>query len=457
MKNFLYGTTALIAAGFIAGSAMAQQAAPAKGAAEPLKLNITGYWSHFIAAGKEESAPINLATGGSINNRNPAAGRRNHGIAHEGEVHFAGSTTLNNGTKVGLVIELEARGVGDSALEGGSTTNNASNATAGLGTTGVNSNQIDQAFMWFEGSWGRFEAGQVWGAGLKMHYGGYNPTFGQFGELNNHVFFQTPSTSVAAANNITAVNTHVSLERFEKLTLYTPRLYGVQFGMSYTPDRGQNSRQGLAYFAQKDTEGEQGAVVEYALNYVNKFGGVNVGAHAVYLKAVSERSAQTPNNPYLGNANDDQQMYGYGLNLKFMNFDVGGSYKWDNMGAKNPARDRKQFEIGVGYNWAPFSFGVQYMENKADDVNNTAGAATSLAAAQAGTHTDKLQSWLIGGNYTLGPGIHLIAAYQTWKNTNGCPVTAACYPKAGATSVADQFAATENDAKAVIFGTRILF
>ena len=87
MKKLLYGSTALVAAG-----AMAVTPAAAE---EGVKLGLGGYYNTFFWIGDQDEAdadPRNLGATGLFN---------------EGEVHFKGSTTLDNGITFGAQLELE--------------------------------------------------------------------------------------------------------------------------------------------------------------------------------------------------------------------------------------------------------------------------------------------------------------------------------------------------------------
>ena len=97
MRKVLYGSTALVAAGTLA-------ATPAV-AEEGISLGVGGYWNSFFAFGdysEGDSDPRDLG---------------NTGIFNEGEVHFKGKTTLDNGITFGVQIELEGFQSGDQIVE----------------------------------------------------------------------------------------------------------------------------------------------------------------------------------------------------------------------------------------------------------------------------------------------------------------------------------------------------
>ena len=90
MKKLLLGSTALVAGGVMAAPAMA---------ADPIKMGIGGYYTFYALAGNIDST---YAFDGSFTNYKGLA------FTQEGEIHFIGQTKLDNGTSVGLTVELEA-------------------------------------------------------------------------------------------------------------------------------------------------------------------------------------------------------------------------------------------------------------------------------------------------------------------------------------------------------------
>ena len=121
MKKLLLGSTALVVGGLMAAPAMA---------ADPIKMGVGGYYTFYGAAGNIDPT---YAMNGSVTNYKGLE------FIQEGEIHFIGQTKLDNGTSVGLTVELEAW--------------NPSSATANA--------QIDEAFLFAFGDWGRLEFGSV--------------------------------------------------------------------------------------------------------------------------------------------------------------------------------------------------------------------------------------------------------------------------------------------------------
>src|SRR5689334_5735267 len=145
MKKLLLGTTALVAGGVMAAPAMA---------ADPIKMGIGGYYTFYGVAGNIDST---YAFNGSFTNYKGLT------IMQEGEIHFIGQTKLDNGTSVGLTVELEGW-------------NPNAGATGSVRT-------IDEAFLFAFGDWGRLEFVSRDQASYRLYYGAPSA-------LHAFVFFQ---------------------------------------------------------------------------------------------------------------------------------------------------------------------------------------------------------------------------------------------------------------------------
>ena len=106
MKKVLLSSTALAAAGLMAGTGSPAQAA------EPIQLSLGGYYQAFFT----------LRAQSDVDRRGVGATQSTFGndeeihptdVQQEGEVFFVGETTLDNGIKVGVNVQLEAYTTGD--------------------------------------------------------------------------------------------------------------------------------------------------------------------------------------------------------------------------------------------------------------------------------------------------------------------------------------------------------
>ena len=151
MKKLLLGSTALVAGGLMAAPAMA---------ADPIKMGIGGYYTFYALAGNIDTT---YAYNGSFTNYKGLA------FTQEGEIHFIGQTKLDNGTSVGLTVELEAWNPG-----------------LAVGGTGIGNITIDEAFIFAFGDWGRTELGSRDAASYRMYYGTPSALIGWGAIQHNH-------------------------------------------------------------------------------------------------------------------------------------------------------------------------------------------------------------------------------------------------------------------------------
>jgi len=196
MKKLLLGSTALVVGGVMAAPAMA---------ADPIKMGIGGYYTFYALAGNIDST---YAYDGSFTNYKGLA------FTQEGEIHFIGQTKLDNGTSVGLTVELEAW--------------NPSSATANA--------QIDEAFLFAFGDWGRVEVGSRDAATYRMYYGTPSALIGWGAIQHNHNW---ANASVIANNKAygrtMATTITPTWQDVNRINYYTPRFAGLLIGVGYAP------------------------------------------------------------------------------------------------------------------------------------------------------------------------------------------------------------------------------
>jgi predicted porin len=353
MKKAILGTTALVAVGALA-------AAPAS-ASDKIQLGVGGYMqSTYYYADYEDR------TGDYIDDR----------VTQEGEIFFTGETTLDNGLKFGVNVQLEAYQATD---------------------------QIDETYIFIEGSFGRVLLGSENSAAYLMHYSSPSPV-PMYGA-------DDPNISPIGADNSTYTT---MFSDSDKITYFTPRFAGFQLGASYVPDGTSETGQHSAY---SPTQAESGVDRGYsvAVNYVNKFGGVDVAVSAGYQNAnVNNTVVVTPAAGYAVNpttgaispatpavttpATEDQSEYTFGAQVGFAGFTFGGGYrKQSDIGGVRD-NDAKTWTAGLKYGMGPWAVGVQY--SKSDyDVNDA-----------------EMENWVVGGQYALGPGITAFSGIEFYDN-----------------------------------------
>jgi predicted porin len=324
MKKLLIGTTALVAVGMAADGALA---------AEKIKLGLGGYWRGFFVAG------------------DAGDNTRGHGLAREGEIYFAGETTLDNGLRAGANVQLEAETSGD---------------------------QIDNSTIYFAGGFGRVIMGSFWGPGVAMHYQGPGDKLSGHGNFASHVHAVRPGSNAAATNHNTYV--HEALNS-DQIAYYTPRMAGFQLGIGYTPDGTEEKANGL----RTDNDSQNSEILQGGVNYQGKFNDVGVNLSAVYLKVGDDETAGSETEP---------RSWALGGNVSFGAFSVGGSYK--DYDADAATGDQTTWEVGGAYSMGALGVGVTWANNETDTA--------------AGD--DELTYVALTASYALGPGVSVMGGIQ---------------------------------------------
>ncbi|MBF0268071.1 MAG: porin [Alphaproteobacteria bacterium] len=373
MKKILAGTTALIAVGTLAGAAQA---------ADPIKLSVGGMMNQWLTIGDVDS--YTYATG-----RVREYG--NVGLISDTEVHFKGDTTLDNGLKVAVVIELEAE------RTDGSTARNA-----------------DQQYVTLSGGWGQVRVGEMLNAATIVHNQapGAGAAFSDVSavfpaSVPNGGSLQTLSSSVTTVDGIADAGAgSVAMD-------YISPMFGpFAFGITYTPrvlGRG---------FAQESNSLND--LLGAAFVYADKWGPVAVNADIAYARFDYDHSIGSAGT-VTNNATGVTQAVPFGLKFGYAGFEVGGSYirimdslKTGQGVANNAAAgsyDGHAWDAGVAYTTGPWKFGYQYYSS------SLAGDLTVRGKDQHNIHN-------AGGAYSMGPGVTVSAnaAYQKYRDEDSSVV-----------------------------------
>ncbi|MBV9835993.1 MAG: porin [Alphaproteobacteria bacterium] len=390
MKKVLLGTTALIAGGLAAVPAMA---------ADPIKIGVGGYMQQYFNAGHYGGTGVGAT----------ATDYRTPNYKYEGEIWFIGQTKLDNGTTVGVRFELE--GWSQSGVNPG----------VNGGTPSLSQDTMDEEYIFAFGDWGRIDFGGKDVASYVMFYGAPNALPGYGATQFN---FGAGSASISGANGAlhqNAWSAGVLGVDANRLTYYTPRFFGLQFGVSYTPQFNTVSQAGAGgagvFNAQPNAaaacgfnggagnaplcnSGQNAYVngISLSVNYVNKFGDLGIAAsfgwdHAAYDAGIVNSGLQATYNALAG-----------GLNISYAGFTVGGSFGWDNNGLIS-GNANLFWSAGIMYETGPWAASFTYF----------GGSRRENVAALAGTGgavgTDQIHLFMLGGTYAIGPGIKLVGGF----------------------------------------------
>ena len=278
MKKLLLGSTALVAGGLMAAPAMA---------ADPIKIGVGGYYQFFVNAGQiEGSYALSQSAGAGQSTQ-----YKGLSFYQEGEIHFTGQSKLDNGTTVGLTVELEGW-------------NSATSTTSGAGSV----RQIDEAFLFAFGDWGRVEFGSRDQASYRMYYGVPSAAAVYTGPFQHNSAATWANAIVLAANptlsGITFLTIGGQMQDVNRINYFTPRFMGLQLGVGYAPKinpastfYGNNSGPGAvggicgfndatAVTACPTNDYSWQDFFDIGANYLNKFGDVTVAAYGAFVAPI---------------------------------------------------------------------------------------------------------------------------------------------------------------------------
>ena len=442
MKKLLLGSTALVVGGLMAAPAMA---------ADPIKLGVGGYYTFYAIAGGIDST---YAYDGS------STQYKGLSFIQEGEIHFIGQTKLDNGTSVGLTVELEAW-----------------NPNAAVGGTSVANSQIDEAFIFAFGDWGRTELGSRDAATYRMYYGTPSALIGWGAIQHNHNW---ANASVIANNKgyarTMATTITPTWQDVNRINYFTPRFAGLQIGIGYAPKLNAAAAGGNAATGAPNVAGICGFnnatnpnncpsadyawqdVFDVGANYLNKFGDFTVAlygafAYASFVPGFSPFTASANQNTGANLASWKQWVLG--AQFGYAGFTVGGAVGYDNNGLganyfTGVDNDTRFYTAGIMYEtgpwqmsflWAGFyntngngnsnlaniSTGTNVATNTTcggvPGVNSTCFNANPATSLFFGSNT--INKWEIGANYALGPGVKLTGGAMMYtaggptNNTSG--------------------------------------
>ena len=449
MKKVLFATTALVALGLTPLVAQAQDQKPAE---KPITLGLGGYFRAFAIAGSQDDGDRN-------NSVIPGGPLRDHGIGRESEIWFKGETSLDNGLRVGVQVELEGE---------------------------TSADQIDNSYIYFQHSqYGRLIVGEDFGSSVKTHKGvvGLNAGLGAISHFASQGSFNGKLNTVGG----NSLNTFMVLDGTSDKAIYdTPRIYGLRLSTSYTPDdktsgiasvNSATGESGLGLNSKQDGFTALSQVWTVSGDYVETFGPVGVAFSAGYQRAYRERAAGGRD------ANNDPDSWNLGAEVSYAGFRLGAAYKrinnnviatnaaligargiraeslnghGGNNGAGFVEGDREDFIVGLDYTFGPWTVGATYgFVNQHGIQTRTNNSSGNPAGSR--DSTDTLDQWTVGVNYALGPGIALYAGYQGFDLAGLCNGRTPAGPGNAPGNPRSNSSCANNDGHLFIVGTQLNF
>lgn len=439
MKKLLLGSTALVVGGAMAVPAMA---------ADPIKVGVGGYYTFYAMAGNIDSS---YAFDGSFTNYKGLA------FTQEGEIHFIGQTKLDNGTSVGINVELEAW-----------------NPSSGATGAAI---QIDEAFIFAFGDWGRTELGSRDAASYRMYYGTPSALIGWGAFQHNHNWANAQVIANNKAYGRTMATTITpTWQDVNRINYFTPRFQGLQIGVGYAPKIIGAAASGQAAAGPTNTGGTCGFAnatninncpnSDYAwqdafdigANYLNKFGDFTVALYGAFAYA----SFIPGYSPFAASANlatganlAPWKQWVVGAQFGFAGFTVGGALGWDNNGLganyfTGVDNDTRFYTAGIMYETGPWQMSFMWAGFYNSNGNGNSNTATIATGTNVATNTtcagvpginstcfngnpatslafgsNIVNKFEVGANYALGPGVKLVGGAMYYavsgptNNTSG--------------------------------------
>jgi len=356
MKKVLLGTSTLVGAGLVASASIHPAAA-----ADAIKLSVGGFFKTAYMVNFDDDGE------GELGNE-----RNTDGFFSDSEIYFRGSTVLDNGLEVGARVELEGED---------------------------DSDQIDEAWIFFSGGFG------------EIHIGSEDEAL-----ANNCILppggtgnFSAFSPNQWGANTLTSNTACTGVDDrgdAQKILYVTPSFAGFQVGLSYTPNGGDERHVDvggphLGMPVNVDGESRHNLSIYATYSYEGDGWGLTWGGGASFEGHVEQTDGDSDR--------EESDFYQTGLNLSFGNFAVGGVFEYFNDVLDQGPNDINFWVGGVGasYSMDAWTWGVQYSHQ--DRENDGSASADEFTQDRV----------VLTTNYAMGPGIALDGSLgYTWTDTD---------------------------------------
>jgi outer membrane protein OmpU len=325
--------------------------APAMADEEPIRIWINGdiqQWA--VAAGQD----IDTGDGADI-------GTSPFDQKHNSDLTFHGETVLDGGLTIGLRVEMEAN---------------------------TDESQITESYLYVENRYGLVQIGDTDSSPINMHVGA--PDGGvsvNDGDLVGIEAFVLPEGFDEGNTLIDSTYLQLGDDASGKFSYYTPRIGGVQLGISYIPrfEDGGNDNNSID---RVDGEGPTTDGVAVGVNLEQEWDEADVEAYAGYLFGDTA--------PADGSTN--VQGAGAGLVIGVSGVEVGGSVAWATGDRPDDESfDGYSFDLGIAYETGLYQIGLTYIRGVSEGARDDSG-------------NQRLDQAVLGGTITLGDGVDLVGA-----------------------------------------------
>ena len=240
--------------------------------------------------------------------------------------------------------------------------------------------------IWLSGNYGRVELGDLDGASSALTV--MAPTVG-IGQINGSYVNFLPTASRPAGSIVDTGGGMIrplDTDQATKVTYYTPRLSGIQLGVSYVPEVDNNNMGEAVEFS--DTTGKQHNAIESGINYRAEYAnGVKVRAGVGYDMSEAKDGTR-----------EDVRSWGVGARVGFKGFEFGGAYvdngdSNNNVGVSND--DETSWNVGGKFERGPWGVALTYI---AEDYSANGGRGTDTSGGS-------YDAVVVGGSYKIADGL----------------------------------------------------
>jgi hypothetical protein len=241
---------------------------------------------------------------------------------------------------------------------------------------------------------GRFEIGQTDGAAYTLAVTGPKIDPAVSVDDPQMTFFRDPATGRAFASIFALRSETGSSSNFAKLSFYTPKLFGVQLGLSYTPSEGKNVLPFLD--AGPDVANRQNRMWEMAAAYETQLGDATAKISGGVTMGHNEW--RTPGHEGLTDWSFGAEV-DYPLDDEWK-ISAGGAYRRSNAYAFDvndvqALRNTGALHVSTAVTWTAWSAGFEYSDGTARALDAPDLDARGMQAAISYAINDNLQ--LTGG------------------------------------------------------------
>ncbi len=320
-----------------------------------------------------------------------------------GKVQLRGSILTDGGWEFGGRAELR--------LQSGERSNSTSGADDWL--------QLEKAYLWAESGLGRFEIGAQDGAAKQAHAA--PPSITKSMRIDNPLMMPVVDDGGAyyrPAGLMLRTDSYVS-DQSLKFIYRSPRLFGLQLSVSYTPEFSTNLER-FVKTAATDFD-QQSDIFEAGLSYDTNLDDVRVRASLTYLTARNEAESDTTSTLASPWRSADLSEWSGALNFKVAGLSLGGAYRHSNARGgfvdhapvvlTGGASDTSIWSLGALYEWDSWKVGANYARGSTNVA--VADPAGGFIGKQKG------EGWQIGAAYAFTPDIQLAAGWQSYDFSAG--------------------------------------